>query len=145
MERLTERNKKGCAYFNNDGILIRGANGTFHQKKDITAHYIHDRFVALDKVIDRLAAYEDTGLTPEEIMALVQPPNDQLTLEELREMDGEPVWVVPLNDFDILPANYLVNAYEEQIVVDKFGAYLDFEDYGKTWLAYRRRPEEGTA
>ena len=85
---------------------------------------------------------EDTGLTPEEIMALVQPPNDQLTLEELREMDGEPVWVVPLNDFDILPANYLVNAYAEQIVVDKFGAYLDFEDYGKTWLAYRRKPGE---
>ena len=142
MERLTERNKKGCAYFNNDGILIRGANGTFHQKKDITAHYIHDRFVALDKVIDRLAAYEDTDLTPEEIVALIQPPNDLLTLEELREMDGEPVWVVPLNDFDILPANYLVNAYAEQIVVDKFGAYLDFEDYGKTWLAYRRRQEE---
>ena len=69
--------------------------------------------------------------------------NPPLTLEELREMDGEPVWVVPLNDFDILPANYLVNAYAEQIVVDKFGAYLDFEDYGKTWLAYRRRPEEG--
>ena len=66
--------------------------------------------------------------------------NPPLTLEELREMDGEPVWVVPLNDFDILPANYLVNAYEEQIVVDKFGAYLDFEDYGKTWQAYRRRP-----
>lgn len=73
------------------------------------------------------------------------PSNTPLTLEQLREMDGEPVWVVPLNDFDILPANYLVNAYEEQIVVDKFGAYLDFEDYGKTWLAYRRRPEEGTA
>ena len=77
--------------------------------------------------------------------ALRHPTNPPLTLEELREMDGEPVWVVPLNDFDILPANYLVNAYEEQIVVDKFGAYLDFEDYGKTWLAYRRRPEEGTA
>ena len=65
--------------------------------------------------------------------------NPPLTLDELREMDGEPVWVVPLNDFYILPANYLVNAYAEQIVVDKFGAYLDFEDYGKTWLAYRRR------
>ncbi len=63
-----------------------------------------------------------------------------LSLDELREMDGEPVWVVPLNDFYILPANYLVNAYAEQIVVDKFGAYLDFEDYGKTWQAYRRRP-----
>ncbi len=68
--------------------------------------------------------------------------NPPLTLEELQGMDGEPVWVVPLNDFDILPANYLVNAYAEQIVVDKFGAYLDFEDYGKTWLAYRRKPGE---
>ena len=75
---------------------------------------------------------------------IAEQSNDPLTLEELRGMDGEAVWVVPLNDFDILPANYLVNAYEEQIVVDKFGAYLDFEDYGKTWLAYRRRPEEGT-
>ena len=68
--------------------------------------------------------------------------NPPLTLEELQGMDGEPVWVVPLNDFYILPANYLVNAYAEQIVVDKFGAYLDFEDYGKTWLAYRRKPGE---
>ena len=130
-------------------------------------------------VIDRLAAYEDSGLTPDEVAEyqhlcetyveagldykFVQicidatkrgvtieqimelgSSNDPLTLDELREMDGEPVWVVPLNDFEILPANYLVNAYAEQIVVDKFGAYLDFEDYGKTWLAYRRRPEEGT-
>ena len=67
MERLTSRDKKGIAYFDDDGTLIRGANGTFHQKKDMTAQYIHDRFVALDKVIDHLAAYEDTGLTPEKI------------------------------------------------------------------------------
>ena len=99
---------------------------------------------------ERLTAYEDTGLEPERVAELAQaekdgrlvvpPSNDPLTLEELRKMDGEPVWVVPLNDFEILPANYLVNAYAEQIVVDKFGAYLDFEDYGKTWQAYRRRP-----
>ncbi len=44
-------------------------------------------------IIDRLAAYEDTGLTPEEIKALIPPPNDPLTLEELREMDGEQVWI----------------------------------------------------
>ena len=70
MERLTRRDNHGRAYFDNDGVLIRDANGTFHQKKDMTAHYIHDRFVALDKVIDRLAAYEDTGLEPEDIDAL---------------------------------------------------------------------------
>ena len=154
MERLTERNKKGCAYFNNDGILIRGANGTFHQKKDITAHYIHDRFVALDKVIDRLAAYEDTGLTPEEIMALVQPPNDQLTLEELREMGlFEWLWVEVIH-----PTKSQLLCKVESAYYQVFEDYTDgdaiccgwpglihdfaYEDYGKNWLAYRRKPEE---
>lgn len=61
MERLTKRDGKGHAYFDDDGALIRGTNGTFHQKKDMTNQFIHQRFVALDKVIDRLAAYEDTG------------------------------------------------------------------------------------
>ena len=134
MERLTEINKKGCAYFNNDGILIRGANGTFHQKKDITAHYIHDRFVALDKVIDRLAAYEDTGLTPEEIVALIQPPNDLLTLEELREMGGEPYWHIGLRDDSPPPHWAILPSYVAQRPQDYF--------YGKHWLAYRRRQEE---
>ena len=30
---------------------------------------------------------------------IAPPPNDPLTLEELREMDGEPVWVVELNGY----------------------------------------------
>lgn len=91
-----------------------------------------------DRANQIIAAFDSAP----EVEAEPLQPNDPLTLEELREMDGEPVWVVPLNDFEILPANYLVNAYAEQIVVDKFGAYLDFEDYGKTWLAYRRKPGE---
>ncbi len=108
------------------------------------------------RLIDANALHKEISEWPESVMykdwvqaaianaqTITPPTNDPLTLEELREMDGEPVWVVPLNDFDILPANYLVNAYAEQMVVDKFGAYLDFEDYRKTWLAYRRRPEEG--
>lgn len=70
MERLTVRDSRQHAWYNNDGVLIRGANGTFHQKKDMTAHYIHDRFVALDKVIDHLASYEDIGMEPEEVVAL---------------------------------------------------------------------------
>ncbi len=61
VERLTKRDGKGHAYFDDDGSLIRGANGTFRQKKDMTAQFIHQRFVALDKTIDRLAAYEDAG------------------------------------------------------------------------------------
>lgn len=75
MERLTVRDKKCIAYFDDDGTLIRGANGTFHQKKDMTAQYIHDRFVALDKVIDRLAAYED-ALPLERAEELAQAEQD---------------------------------------------------------------------
>ncbi len=43
---------------------------------------------------DRLAAYEDTGLEPEQIMALISPPNEPFTLDELREMAWaqSPVW-----------------------------------------------------
>lgn len=70
VNRLTKRDGKGRAYFDDDGALIRGANGTFHQKKDMTAQFIHQRFVALDKAIDLLAAYEDTGLTPEDMDTL---------------------------------------------------------------------------
>lgn len=42
---------------------------------------------------ERLAAYEDTGLEPHEIMAIIFPPNPPLTLDELLEMDGEQVWI----------------------------------------------------
>lgn len=108
-----------------------------------------DEFMALvysllqnDGTNDRANQIIDAFDRAPEIEAEPLLPNGPLTLDELREMDGEPVWVIPLDDFDILPANYLVNAYAEQIVVDKFGAYLDFEDYGKTWMAYRRKPEE---
>lgn len=71
MERLTVRDKKGRAYFDDDGVLIRGANGSFHQKKDMTNQFIHQRFVALDKAIDCLATYEDIGLMPEEVKTLL--------------------------------------------------------------------------
>ena len=142
MERLTTRDSQGRAYFDNDGTLIRGANGAFHQKKDMTAHYIHDRFVALDKVIDRLAAYEDTGLTPEEIMALIPLPNDPLTLEELRGMDGEPVWITKM---DGSGGVWMLVDTEYELCREAHGEMAVFENCGKTWLAYRRRPEEGTA
>lgn len=85
--------------------------------------------VTVGDAVCRLSAYEDTGLEPEEIVAIknafmgrelakitefegvpiarmrelaqaekdgritVESPNAPLTLEELREMDGEPVWI----------------------------------------------------
>ena len=56
---------------------------------------------------------------------------EPLTLDELRKMDGEPVWCVSLgaelsrgNGWYIGVNNWFMNGY------------------GKTWLAYRQKPEE---
>ena len=84
MERLTERDEFGNA----DIIALSD------MMQEIYAGLSFGETNALTDALNRLAAYEDTGLSPEEVMALKAPPNEPLTLEELREMDGEPVWVV---------------------------------------------------
>ena len=67
--------------------------------------------------------------------------NEPLTLDELRKMDGEPVWVQSPG----------VPEYGRWAIVEGVGEnclflHDDFtcHDYGKTWLAYRQKPEEGT-
>ena len=134
--------------------------------------------------IDRLAAYEDTGLGPEEIKEheaayteimtrtygplhqkigqwlqaeqdgrlMVLPPNDPLTLEELREMDGDPVWVQPAKPGGKIPARWMLLECTSKdkdlyLFTPPSGIAQGYKgtDYGKTWLAYRRKPEEGTA
>ena len=69
------------------------------------------------------------------------PPNDPLTPEEMREMDGEPVCITPAGG-----GKYVWVLVDEKYEVcrDAYGCLIVFEDLCKTWLAYRRRPEEGT-
>ena len=75
---------------------------------------------ALDMAISALRQQECVG-----------EANKALTLDELRQMDGEPVWCVSLgaelsrgNGWYIGVNNWFMNGY------------------GKTWLAYRQKPEE---
>lgn len=70
--------------------------------------------------------------------------NAPLTLEELREMDGEPVWIIPMRGSGGFCTWMLVDA-EYELCREAHGEMAVFENCGKTWLAYRRRPEEGTA
>ena len=74
-------------------------------------------------------------------MPTLTPPNEPLALEQLREMDGEPVWVVLVDEkFSGLNGWYLVphgSAYLARI--DDWE--LDDDKYGVEWLAYRRPPE----
>ena len=163
------------------------------------------------KLYARLAAYEDIGLEPEKIKALVteheaaiadiyhmggcpnckknlgrsertglpvcadereypngicfvwrgHTPNDPLTLEELMEMDGEPVWIEPIGnryqraEWGIVHLCPPPNIADPQVIrvltgIISFEQSLPYskkkrnQRYGKSWLAYRRKPEEGT-
>jgi len=65
--------------------------------------------------------------------------NDPLTLDVLREMDGEPVWVVQ-PQYALRSFWMLVDAEDESATNRLYCA--TFEDYGEEWLAYRRKPKE---
>lgn len=69
------------------------------------------------------------------------PPNDPLTLDELRGMDGEPVWIAKMGGSG--GVWMLVDA-EYELCREAHGEMAVFENCGKTWLAYCRRPEEVT-
>ena len=77
-----------------------------------------------------------------------------LTLEELRQMDGEPVWV---NDLCTKAhGEYCVISIEKPMVfqdIDHYNAayipgvehtWYEFGDYGREWIAYRHKPKEVT-
>ena len=78
-------------------------------------------------------------------MPTLTPPNEPLTLDELLEMDGQPVWVKCLkpDKYTYPPVGWRIL---ELSFTGKFGVWngdcaLIERDYGTDWLAYRRPPE----
>lgn len=71
------------------------------------------------------------------------PPNDPLILEELREMDGEPVWVeIPINmvsEWCIAKFDPLMNRVR---LWCSGGGWFDGRNVGKGLFVYRRKPKE---
>ena len=72
--------------------------------------------------------------------AIALPPNDPLTLDELREMDGEPVWIAKM---DGSGGVWMLVDAEYELCREAHGEMAVFENCGKTWLAYRCRPGDG--
>ncbi len=74
----------------------------------------------------------------------VLPPNAPLTMEEMREMGRRPVWFHWLhNDLTKTDMWRVISGVCEFTVyfTDDKGSGI-IRDYGNTWLAYRREPEE---
>lgn len=72
--------------------------------------------------------------------------NDPLTLDELRKMDGEPVWV---ETGEVSLGEQIIGSWEIFICHESAIYYFTrrkrgffAEHYGKTWLAYRSKPKE---
>ena len=75
-------------------------------------------------------------------LAALQPSNEPLTLEELRKMDGEPVWVSYPNRIGEDRWYIIEKSTEAGLHVESHPHfYLGWDTYGKMWLAYRRPPE----
>ena len=94
-----------------------------------------------DEREDGLSYYEalDLAISALRQQECVGDVNKSLTLDELREMDGEPVWVQSPG----------VPEYGRWAIVEGVGENCLFlrddftcHDYGKTWLAYLQKPEE---
>ena len=66
---------------------------------------------------------------------------EPLTLDELRRMDGEPVYIVENTEYWAI-----VNSFDQAgVYLLSYGNpddYGYFGLYGKTWLAYCQKPEE---
>lgn len=113
----------------------------------------------------RLKQYEDILFSEDETELVSldqlrtmasQMPNPPLTLEVLREMRVmEWLWVEITHPYERQLLRGIKSAYYQIYTDYTDGEALccgwpgvihefEYEDYGKTWMAYRRKPEEGT-
>lgn len=70
-----------------------------------------------------------------------QQENRPLTLDELRQMDGEPVWIQTIGLVGSVNGYGIVGT-RAAITQDFCTTALWYKDYGDTWLAYRSKPKE---
>lgn len=121
MERLTER-------LNKNYIKIKGCKTIYgsEERKGAPAA----------SAIARLCDYEDTGLMPEEIMRIISngsEENEPLTVDDLREMDGEPVWTEG-NGYE-----WGIVDVEEERIYFKDMEFYEFKDIGHLASAYKKK------
>lgn len=94
-----------------------------------------------DRILDKFLSAFDEGYRLE-MPVIHHPNNEPLTLKELREMNEEPVWVQNLEEPAKSQWRLLYWDRGKYLVLQGISVrgYL-LEEYGESWLAYRRPPE----
>lgn len=89
-------------------------------------------------------SFDLTDETVDVILSAIGGANigEPLTLEQLREMDGEPVWIVDVGPHKWYGPGWAIVDRDNCLVrTAKNWNPVFFERYGERWLAYRRPPE----
>ena len=85
--------------------------------------------------------------TAEDAISALSPPNEPLTLDELREMDGEPVYIVFSPDVDGEKLQFwalvAVDEWDDVYLANKDEWAFNYEEFLEDVEAIYRRPPEG--
>lgn len=92
--------------------------------------------VIMEEACSMVAAYARRMLAVEK--------DEPLTLEELWEMDRQPVWIKWMNGCGDDMWALICVAFQALILSNTHFYPLSEANYGRTYLAYRRPPEEAT-
>ena len=103
--------------------------------------YIDDRAICFDghpeTLLKKIQNFQPWYKTP-----TLTPPNETLTLEQLREMDGEPVWIVDVGPHKWYGPGWAIVERDNCLArTAKNWNAVFFEKYGERWLAYCRPPK----
>ena len=80
-----------------------------------------------------------------ELREIKQERNTPLTIDELRKMDGEPVWIEDVGEYKWHGSGWAIVDRENCLVRKASnGNPAFFERYWEEWVAYRQKPEDGT-
>lgn len=103
--------------------------------------YIDDRAICFDGHPETLLK-KIQNFQPWYKMPTLTPPNEPMTIEQLRGMDGEPVWIVDIGPHKWYGPGWAIVDRDNCLVrTAKNWNPVFFERYGERWLAYRRPPE----
>lgn len=104
---------------------------------------LREKYILADSAgrvrINNLCSAIETALAALRSQAEREKPPVALTLEQLLNMDGMPVWY----DWRASTCGYGIVDSERQCVIAKDGWRMPMDGCGDTWLAYDRPPERG--
>ena len=124
---------------------VEGKLGMFELKLDKDGWY-RDQMWSLMQTFGKYTGLAMPQPFETQIQFLTSEQNEPLTLEELKKLGGEPIWVENLLHPDF--TNWLLFVGEFQHVGyswlfefsgSDYEGSLDAKDYGKTWTAYRNK------